>query len=69
MPVEAGFAVVIVLDGSGVLAGASGSVEAQRGQVFAVPAGFGDWTAAGVARLAVCRPAAGWPADVRSTTR
>jgi mannose-6-phosphate isomerase len=60
----AGFAVVVTLAGSGELVGADGSVSAHRGDVWAVPAAFGDWTATGDLRLVIARPAGDWPADV-----
>jgi len=62
--VPAGFAVVVVLAGAGELVGAGGAVSTARGQVWAVPAAFGDWGADGDLRLVIARPAAGWPRDV-----
>jgi mannose-6-phosphate isomerase len=62
--VPAGFAVVIVLDGTGELTGADGAVSTHSGQVWAVPASFGSWAATGDLHLVLARPAAGWPADV-----
>lgn len=54
--VEAGFAAVLALSGSGALRAGAEQVEVSAGQVYAVPAGFGDWTATGDLRLVVCRP-------------
>lgn len=54
--VPAGFAAVIVLEGSGALRGEGDEVEVQQGAALAVPAGFGDWTVTGDARLVVARP-------------
>jgi mannose-6-phosphate isomerase len=59
-PVPAGFAVVVVLAGSGELASEEDTDDETQpvaaGQVLAVPAGFGDWRATGDVRLLVCRP-------------
>ncbi len=60
---EAGFAVVLVLTGSGQLVG-SGSVEVRAGQVLVVPAGFGAWRLRGATSLLVARPGRGWPASL-----
>ena len=64
VPVESGFAVLIVLDGQGELGWAGASFHPEplrRGQAWAVPAGLGDWTVSGDARAAVCRAARSWP--------
>ncbi len=61
--VAAGFAVVVVLAGSGQLSG-DGEMAVSRGQVLAVPYGFGDWTVGGNVRALVCRPGVGWPEAV-----
>ncbi|MTD15618.1 phosphoheptose isomerase [Nakamurella sp. YIM 132087] len=68
VPVDAGFAVVVVLDGSGTVSGTGGSLDVTRGQVLAVPHDFGDWTASGALDLVVCRPGAGWPATLHHGT-
>jgi mannose-6-phosphate isomerase len=57
--VETGFAAVVVLDGDGVLTG-TGEVGVRRGDLLAVPAAFGSWSARGV-RLVVGRSGADWP--------
>lgn len=62
-PVPAGFAAVVVLGGDGSLRGTT-SIEVTAGMALAVPAGFGDWSVAGPARLLVARPGAGWPATL-----
>jgi mannose-6-phosphate isomerase len=54
--VAAGFAAVVVLDGSGSLVGGSSSTHVRRGATLAVPAGLGDWRVAGDVRLLVARP-------------
>jgi mannose-6-phosphate isomerase len=54
--VPAGFAAVIALDGEGAVVSASGEVDVARGDLLAVPAGFGDWSARGRVRLVVARP-------------
>lgn len=51
-----GFAVLAVLEGSGLLAGAGGELAVERGQVLAVPAAFGPWSVSGDVRLAQCSP-------------
>ncbi|GMA84888.1 phosphomannose isomerase [Angustibacter aerolatus] len=56
-PVPAGFAVVVVVAGSGTLAGQPAS----QGQTWVVPASAGDWHAEGDVRLLVCRPGTTWP--------
>jgi mannose-6-phosphate isomerase len=57
-----GFAVAIVLAGTGELGWESGEAQALRtGEVYAVPAGLGDWSISGPVRVAVCRPSATWP--------
>jgi mannose-6-phosphate isomerase len=66
--VPEGFAVVLVIEGRGQLAwrastGPDGE-PVERGQVWAVPAGLGDWTVGGDVRAVVCRPSASWP-DLR----
>lgn len=58
--VDSGFAVVLVLDGSGAIEGTS-EIEFTAGQVFAVPASFGSWTARGSGQLLVASPGTGWP--------
>ena len=66
--VPAGFAVLVVLDGAGELVGADQvAVSVERGQVWAVPAGFGDWAASGTVRIVACRPSGSWPANLDGT--
>ena len=67
--VGAGFAVVVVLEGSGWMSPNvppedSARLDVRRGEVLAVPAGYGDWQLAGQVRAVLCRPAAGWPGNV-----
>ncbi len=65
VPVPAGFAALIVLEGRGELRGAAGgAVEVAAGQALAVPAAFGDWTVAGDARGLLARPGRDWPGDL-----
>jgi mannose-6-phosphate isomerase len=60
--VPPGFAVAIVLSGTGSLAWGGRETQAlRRGEVYAVPAGLGGWSVAGEVRVAVCRPSAAWP--------
>jgi mannose-6-phosphate isomerase len=57
-----GFAVAIVLAGTGSLGGDAGGAQAlQQGEVYAVPDGLGDWSVSGPVRVAICRPSADWP--------
>jgi mannose-6-phosphate isomerase len=62
---EAGFAVVLVREGSGALVSDAGSVDVERGQVYAVPHAFGAWRLAGEADVLVAAPGAGWPGTLR----
>ena len=64
-PVPAGFAVAVVMSGSGALTG-DGEVSVERGQVLAVPHAFGEWTVSGDVRVLVCRPGVGWPESLRT---
>lgn len=58
----AGFTVGVVFRGSGEIRSTAGDVmPLQRGQVLAVPAGYGDWSVSGDVRFIACRPGAGWP--------
>lgn len=61
--VPPGFAVAIVLDGQGEIGWDEGAQTqpAHDGQVYAVPAGTGDWTVSGAVTIAVCRPSTSWP--------
>lgn len=60
--VEAGFAVAVVLRGSGGLASAHGGrLDLTRGQTLVVPAAAGSWGVDGDVRLLVCRPGSTWP--------
>lgn len=63
-PVEAGFAVVLVTDGSGRLVGARGDTLVVRGEVYAVPHAFGTWHVEGDAGILVAGPGIGWPGGV-----
>ncbi len=62
--IGAGFAVALVLEGDGVLVG-DGEIPYRSGQVFAVPAAFGDWTVRGSGSLLVATPGVGWPRSLR----
>jgi mannose-6-phosphate isomerase len=63
--VPAGFAVLLVLDGAGEIAGTTGErIAVRRGDAWAVPAAYGAWSAVGEASLLVARPGTGWPADL-----
>lgn len=52
----AGFAVVVVIGGTGTMSGDAGTVPVSAGQVFAVPAAFGQWQPVGDVQLVACRP-------------
>lgn len=55
----AGFAVLVVLSGTGVIEGAD-AVPVGGGQSFVVPAAFGSWRLVGDARVLAARPGEGW---------
>lgn len=52
-----GFAIVVVLAGSGELRDAGGTVPLARGAVVAVPFATGEWALSGDLTAVVCRPA------------
>jgi mannose-6-phosphate isomerase len=63
--VPAGFAIAVVLSGTGALTGSrSRALDVTRGQTLVVPAGSGDWHVDGDARLLVCRPGTTWPPKI-----
>jgi mannose-6-phosphate isomerase len=67
--VSAGFGVAVVIDGAGVMApqdmsSRAGELEVDRGQVLAIPAGYGPWRVSGPVQVVLCRPAIGWPGNV-----
>lgn len=59
----AGFAVGLVFDGAGEIHSSSrgDSLPVTRGQVWAIPAGYGDWSVTGGVQFIVGRPGTGWP--------
>jgi mannose-6-phosphate isomerase len=61
VPRDAGFAVVLVREGAGALVSDAGTVDVERGQVYAVPHAFGAWRLTGGAEILVGAPGAGWP--------
>lgn len=68
--VPAGFAVVVVLQGAGLMLPRAiqdhtDRLDVRRGQVLAVPAGYGDWELRGSVRAVLCRPSADWPGNVQ----
>ncbi|MFG1929654.1 class I mannose-6-phosphate isomerase [Mycobacterium sp. NPDC048908] len=64
--VPAGFAVAVVLSGTGALTAKDAvSVGIERGQTLVVPAGCGDWGVEGDVRLLVCRPGTTWPPNIK----
>jgi mannose-6-phosphate isomerase len=60
--VPAGFAVVVVLSGTGELAAHDGALPVSRGDVLAVPHGAGAWALRGDVEAVVCRPSRSAPA-------
>ncbi|MEV6845834.1 class I mannose-6-phosphate isomerase [Actinoplanes sp. NPDC051411] len=52
-----GFAVAVVLSGTGTLAGQA----IEKGEIYAIPDGLGDWSLQGSVRVALCRPGTDWP--------
>lgn len=58
-----GFAVAVVLSGTGTLSWGNGETQTlRRGEVRAIPDGLGDWSLQGSVRVVLCRPSADWPA-------
>jgi mannose-6-phosphate isomerase len=68
-PLPAGFAAVVVLEGRGALGSAGHAVPVAGGDLLAVPAQFGEWSARGPLRLVVARPGTGWPASLGLSER
>jgi len=66
--VDEGFAVVLVLAGSGTITGSGAGVPVSRGQVFAVPHAFGAWRVEGDASVLIGGPGVGWPATLAAET-
>lgn len=68
VPVDAGFAVALVVEGTGTMVGGEGELDYLAGDVFAVPASFGRWELRGDGRVLVATPGLGWPAtlDIRN---
>ena len=56
--VEAGFSVVLVLEGSGIIHSDEASSEVARGDVALIPFAAGTWNLHGDARAVACRPPA-----------
>jgi mannose-6-phosphate isomerase len=65
-PVPAGFAAVVVLEGGGALVSVRGELTVAGGDLLAVPASFGEWSARGPLRVVVARPGLGWPGTLGS---
>ncbi|BBY48227.1 phosphomannose isomerase [Mycolicibacterium arabiense] len=67
--VAAGFAVAVVVSGSGTLTSESGEpLDVARGQTLVVPAASGDWHVVGDVGLLVCRPGTTWPPITKGWT-
>ncbi|MCS5720081.1 class I mannose-6-phosphate isomerase [Herbiconiux sp. CPCC 205763] len=60
VPIAAGYSVVLVLAGDGVLAGDE-EIPVHSGQALAVPAGFGAWEVVGPTSVLIATPGVGWP--------
>lgn len=61
-----GFSVLVVTEGVGTLSSPEGSIDVERGQVLAVPAGFGDWSVTGTVRIVRVRAGLQAPSAVTS---
>jgi mannose-6-phosphate isomerase len=59
--VPAGFAVAVVLDGTGTVRSEAGSLAVSAGDTAVVPSAAGDWHVSGDVRVLVCRPGESWP--------
>jgi mannose-6-phosphate isomerase len=59
--VAAGFAVGVVVEGSGMLHSDAAPLEVRKGQTLVVPAACGPWRTEGHAVLLVCGPGTTWP--------
>ena len=58
VPVDAGFAVIVVLDGAGSITSGDGLHPVAKGDVLLMPYAAGDWTADGALIAVACRPPA-----------
>ena len=58
VPVDAGFAVIVVLDGAGSITSGHGVHPVAKGDVLLMPYAAGDWTADGALVAVACRPPA-----------
>ena len=63
--IDAGFSVVLVTAGEGMLVG-DGEIEYSSGDVFAVPSAFGQWTVRGTGTVLVSTPGVGWPLNLQA---
>ncbi len=64
--IEAGFAIVLALSGSGSLVGKEDTVPVAAGEVLAIPYAFGNWQLVGDLQLLIGGPGVGWPANLNS---
>lgn len=64
--VPAGFAVVLITDGSGELTSGKHAIAVHHGDVLAVPHSFGPWQLHGQAHALVGRPGTDWPRSLRT---
>jgi mannose-6-phosphate isomerase len=62
--VAAGFAVAVVVAGSGVLRSDAAPLEVAKGQTLVVPAACGSWRIDGDVVLLVCGPGTTWPPNI-----
>ncbi len=66
VPIDAGFAIVLILEGSGSLTARDDVIDVSRGDVVIVPHAVGDWICgAGLVAVACRPPAPNAPRDVR----
>jgi mannose-6-phosphate isomerase len=63
--VPPGFAVLLVLSGSGAVEGES-RIALNQGDSWAVPAAYGEWRVTGDATVVVARPGLGWPSSLQT---
>jgi mannose-6-phosphate isomerase len=66
--VPAGFAVGVVLAGSGAVTSNGTPVDVTAGQTLVIPAACGTWRVDGDAVLLVCRPGTTWPPNRSDST-
>lgn len=66
--IDAGFAVLLAVEGMVTVQGSDVAVNVSGGQVFAVPHAFGPWHIEGDGTALVGRPGDGWPGSLQPAT-